>query len=98
MRSFLNICLLTTATAISSAAADPARLAQLIDYVGVDYAVAVENGEIISPAEYGEMQEFSGVIMAEIEALESPDTQATLRPLAQELASAIDAKAAPADI
>ena len=45
MRSFLNICLLTTATAISSAAADPARLAQLIDYVGVDYAVAVENGE-----------------------------------------------------
>ncbi len=39
--------------------ADTQQLLQLIDYVGVDYASAVNNGNITNTAEYGEMIDFS---------------------------------------
>lgn len=34
------------------------RLVQILDYVGVDYAVAVQDGEVVSRPEYREMQDF----------------------------------------
>lgn len=88
---FLPICLLVA----QAAWADPARLAQLVDYVGVDYAVAVENGEIISLAEYDEMLEFAGLIEAQVEALPEGETRDALRQLATELDAAIESKADP---
>ncbi|HEX7030580.1 MAG TPA: FTR1 family protein [Gammaproteobacteria bacterium] len=80
------------------AAADPARLAQLIDYVGVDYAVAVKDGEVISAFEYGEMQEFATLIEDEVQALPQGETRAKLAPLASELRQAVNDKAAPAHV
>ena len=51
--------------AVSHAAAnDPSqRLLQMLDYVGVDYPPTVENGQVIDPVEYAEMEEFSGEII-----------------------------------
>ena len=40
------------------------QIAQLAEYVGVDYVAAVGNGEILDPDEYQEMTEFSHVIIA----------------------------------
>jgi high-affinity iron transporter len=43
---------------------DPSqRLLQMLDYVGVDYPPTVENGQIVDPVEYAEMEEFSGEII-----------------------------------
>jgi len=39
------------------------RLLQMLDYVGVDYPPTVENGEVVDPVEYAEMEEFSGEII-----------------------------------
>lgn len=78
--------------------ADPARLAQLVDYVGVDYAAAVEDGVIISEFEYGEMQEFAGLIEEQVRALDDASTRAELLPLAAKLRAAVAAKADPSDV
>lgn len=90
-------CLLVSLPA-DARAQNPARLAQLVDYVGVDYSAAVANGEVISTFEYGEMQEFAGLI--EEQARELPDETAReqLLPLAARLRDAIDTKAAPAEV
>ncbi|HEX7046776.1 MAG TPA: cytochrome c/FTR1 family iron permease [Gammaproteobacteria bacterium] len=76
---------------------NPARLAQLVDYVGVDYAVAVRDGEVISAFEYGEMQEFSKLIVEQTQELPA-QTREQLLPLATQLQDAIDAKADPAEV
>lgn len=64
-RWFASIAILFS-LAISAAQAEPKsteaearQLWQLLDYVSVDYAGAVQNGSVISEVEYGEMQEFS---------------------------------------
>jgi high-affinity iron transporter len=65
MKSLLTTLLLFAAAlpGLAPAAPDLPRLVQLIDYVGVDYRGAVENGKIISAAEYGEMRDFAGAIV-----------------------------------
>ena len=35
------------------------QLWQLLDYVAVDYAGAVDNGVVVKPSEFAEMREFS---------------------------------------
>jgi len=42
------------------------QLAQLAEYIGVDYASAVENGEVVNEDEYYEMLEFSAIIAKRI--------------------------------
>ena len=42
------------------------QLAQLAEYIGVDYASAVENGEVVNEGEYHEMLEFSAIIAKRI--------------------------------
>jgi len=37
-------------------------MVHLLDYIAVDYSMAVENGKVISTAEYGEMKEFAQTI------------------------------------
>jgi high-affinity iron transporter len=39
------------------------QLAQLVEYIGVDYIAAVEGGQIINEDEYREMLEFSAIIL-----------------------------------
>jgi high-affinity iron transporter len=67
----------------------------LVDYVGVDYAMAVADGEVVSEFEYGEMQEFTGLIVDEASALADRATRERLAPLAAELRAAVDARASP---
>ena len=55
----------------SSARADVQTLLQLVDYMGVDYAGAVENGVIVNDFEYAEMVEFGGRIQGELDQLRS---------------------------
>ena len=77
------------------AAGDTRALLQLVDYVGVDYPEAVQNGEIINPGEYAEMQEFSQRIRDEILALPEGADRAALLAGSVELAHAIENRAAP---
>ena len=42
------------------------RLLMLVEYIGSDYARAVENGTVISVPEYGEMQEFSRALEMQV--------------------------------
>lgn len=77
--------------------ADPARLSQLIDYVGVDYAAAVEDGEIISQLEYDEMTEFSAIIRGQVDELPS-SLSGQLAPKAERLQQLIQARAPVAEV
>lgn len=51
------------------------QIAQLSEYVGVDYVAAVGNGEILDPDEYQEMSEFSHVILEQASQLSSQTTK-----------------------
>lgn len=80
-------------------ASDQARqLLQLVDYVGVDYAVAVRDGEIISAPEYAEMQNFAGLIERGLAALPQTGGSAALAAASRRLSAQIEAKAPPAEV
>ncbi|MEJ8566232.1 cytochrome c/FTR1 family iron permease [Elongatibacter sediminis] len=84
--------------ALAGESGNPARLSQLVDYVGVDYAAAVQNGEIIDEFEYGEMQEFTRLIRNEIDRLPPDTAREQLQSLVEELARGIDSRTDPAVI
>lgn len=58
----LGVLLAGTVYRTASAAADSEVVLQLVDYVAVDYSVAVQNGAIVSEAEYAGMREFAARI------------------------------------
>ena len=68
---------------------------RLLDYVAVDYAGAVANGQVTNPAEYGEMVEFSGQIRTRLETLPSNPAKADLLRDAAALQTAIRDKTDP---
>lgn len=49
--------------------ADTQQLLQLIDYVGVDYSSAVQDGQIVNNTEYEEMMDFAAGISLQLEDL-----------------------------
>ena len=78
------------------ASAETRQLLQLAEYIGVDYASAIKSGQIVDSAEYQEMQNFMGLILTQGQAL--PQHSAEFTSIAQQLKTAIDNKADPADI
>ncbi len=94
-RLLLTLCLLFSPITF---AAETQQLLQLLDYVGVDYAEAVADGEVVNAAEYEEMLEFSGAITTTIKALPWSESKAALRQEAAALKVAIETKRPPADI
>ncbi|MDX2426428.1 MAG: FTR1 family protein [Cycloclasticus sp.] len=50
----------------------------MIDYVGVDYAVAIDQGEVINQGEYEEMQDFAAGIVQQVGALPEQTIKAEL--------------------
>lgn len=105
MRHLLRSLLLALALGFSipahaqAPAASEAQVAwRLLDYVAVDYAGAVANGQVISAAEYGEMIEFAGQIRTRIAALPAHEAKADLSRNAAALESSIRAKASPEDV
>jgi high-affinity iron transporter len=67
---------------------------KLLDYVAVDYDGAVTNGKIVSTGEYAEMQEFTGTIAGQIEALPASSAKPKLEAQAQALQRLVAQKAA----
>lgn len=69
-------------------------IVHLLDYIGVDYPEAVENGKVKNEEEYKEMQEFTGQVVALLEALPSVPQQPQLAAQGQNLAKLVLDKAA----
>lgn len=78
--------------------ADLEMLLQMVDYMGVDYPVAVVDGQVIHDGEYAEMQEFATRIAAQSADLPAGAARDEATKLAGALATAVAEKAAPARI
>ena len=96
MRSF--IFLLLVALSPISYSADFSQILQLIDYIGVDYEGAVDNGEVINQGEYGEMKDFSHGIAEKIVGLDSSGQKTYLLEQSKKLINLIEAGADIASI
>jgi len=69
---------------------DQRQLLQLIEYIGVDYSAAVENGEVIDQGEYQEMQDFAAIIAEKSQTL--PAEQVSFVRLAKNLKLVVEQK------
>lgn len=76
-------------------AVNPRQTWQLLDYLAVDYAGAVQGGEVIDASEYAEMREFAATVREQLAALPATEGQAALRTQADRLVAAIEAKRDP---
>lgn len=77
---------------------DMPALLQLIDYVGVDYPEAVQDGQVINHAEYEEMEEFSSLIVTSVAALEEGPVRESLAADAARLSQGVVDKIDASDI
>ncbi|WP_303761550.1 FTR1 family protein [Alcanivorax jadensis] len=69
-------------------------LVQLVEYVGADYINAVVDGEIVSPEEYAEMEEFTALLAEGVVQLPDADGKQGLQDQADALQQAVIDKAA----
>lgn len=97
MKRLLTILCLSL-WSLGASATNIQQLIQLVDYVGVDYGGAVENGLVINTFEYGEMQDFSAAIAEQVAAL--PDSGASRQLVAQaaELVQLVEARVDAAEV
>ncbi len=91
-------CLVLLLLSVAAGAAQPqggdVRQAwQLLDYIAVDYAGAVDDGKVISAGEYAEMQEFSATARKRIAALPDNPQRADLAARAQTLVALVGKRA-----
>ena len=83
----------------ASAQTAPAQIIwRLLDYIAVDYAGAVSDGQVVNEAEYVEMVEFSASVRQRLGELPPSEARAGLLQGAARLEAAIAAKAAPESI
>lgn len=83
--------------AFANPAYNPAQVSQtwqMLDYLGIDYAGAVSDGQITNEAEYAEMQEFSAAIRQSLSELPAGENHATLLANADNLVQLVAEKAA----
>jgi len=71
---------------------------RLLDYIAVDYSGAVADGQITSPSEYAEQQEFAATVATKIAGLPAKAQREALIAGAARLREAIDAKSEPKDV
>ena len=90
--------LVLNSMAVAAVGDDVRTTWRLIDYMAVDYAAAVQNGEVVSDFEYAEMLEFAGTIRERMSALPSEPDPSSLLAQADELARLVEAKAPAADV
>lgn len=79
-------------------AADAQAAWRLLDYIAVDYAGAVHDGAVLSPAEFAEQQEFAATVSTHIRALPPSAERAGLLNDAVALQRSIGAKAKEVDV
>lgn len=75
---------------------DPARMVQLVDYVGVDYPEAVADGAVVNAGEYAEMRDFTTAIREQARALAGQAPE--LASMAETLAAQVEQRAAPSQV
>ncbi len=73
--------------------ANPRQTWQMLDYIAVDYAGAVEGGRIVSAGEYAEMQEFASAVRSQLASLPASPKRPALLTQADQLVVAVTAKA-----
>src|SRR5690606_2753101 len=73
-------------------------IVHMLDYVAVDYSAAVQDGKVISAAEFEEMQDFTRQAATQLEALPARPQQANLLEDARALAQRVHDKAARSEI
>lgn len=73
-------------------------IVHMLDYVAVDYSAAVQDGKVVSAAEFAEMQDFTRQAAMQLEALPARPQQAALLEDARALAQRVNDKAAPSEI
>ena len=97
-RSAIVVFLLLLFAASTAFADDEARrLVALLDYLGSDYKNAVQDGKIVNPNEFAEMQEFSKRTLELFKQLKETDKadKAGIEPSLKSLANQIENKADP---
>lgn len=99
---FLLILILSTAfhaQALESARSEQARtILHLLDYIGVDYGGAVQNGKVAKAGEYEEMAEFAKQVEAQLTSLPDNPAKASLIRDARELKRQMGQKVDPAAV
>lgn len=99
IRLLLPLVLICSGMPLSLAAeagAGSARQAwQMLDYIAVDYAGAVRDGQVVEAGEYAEMHEFAAVVRTQLAALPPAPQQPQLLAAAADLVAAVAAKAQP---
>jgi len=97
MKRFIySIILLLVIT--NPAQANTQQLLQLIDYVGVDYAGAVEDSRVINEGEYAEMMDFASGISQQLQDLPENPIKAELIKQSATLSNLVKQKAAAGEI
>ncbi len=91
------IFLLLFAAATAFADDEARRLVALLDYLGSDYKNAVQDGKIVNPSEFTEMQEFSKRTLDLLKQLKETDKadKAGIGPSLKSLADQVENKADP---
>jgi len=92
---FLIALLFALAFAAPTRAQNAQTILHLLDYIGVDYPEAVENGKVKSEDEYKEMLEFTGKVSEQLKSLPENAAKASLLAAAHSLDSQVRDKAAP---
>lgn len=95
-RILLAVLFLLTSSAF--AATEVQGLLQMLDYLGVDYPLAVEDGRVIHQGEYEEMQDFAAAIGEQVAGLPQRPARSRLQRQAGRLAQLVADKAPPAAV
>lgn len=95
MAWLMLLVMVPLAFAAVGADANPRQTWQLLDYIAVDYAGAVQNRRVVSPAEYAEMREFAATARSQLAALPVTPAQSALVVAADQLIAAVETKADP---
>jgi high-affinity iron transporter len=98
MLSRLLVVLFLLIASAAHASSAPQTIVHILDYVGVDYAGAVENGRVTSEDEYKEMLEFTAQAIEQIDALQPTLQHAKLRTEARALAKLVADKASAVEV
>ena len=83
---------------VAAQAQEAALVVHLLDYVSVDYAGAVKDGQVAGADEFKEMTEFVSNIRAGVEKLPETPQKPSLESSAEALAKLVEAKAPPAEV
>lgn len=98
VRQWLLAGLLACAFGTATAQQQAEVIVHMLDYVAVDYPVAVQDGQIISTLEFEEMQDFAAQIVQQLEQLPAAPRHPKLLEDARTLAARVHDKAAPSEV